>query len=230
MLTMAFNALAVNPTSLKMKVYQISVAANEDCSSPITLFTSQAGEEKDMLLNPTLGSGNLDDGTYNCIMITMDDVIKFVPESTTGSCSGGTEYSIDLCRDQASSDGSALYSHTDLLEGTTFTTTECAGTDQSVSAGGISNKVTLFLRTTAPANNHADADFVSSWKKGTVTALSQNGGTGPSVDSASGIQLASPFVVAGSKTGVFYIDATGQIDGSNPTCDLQPPVFGFRDP
>lgn len=230
LLSLSFSALAVtSPTSLKIKIYQISASLNVDCSSPQVLFTSAAGAEKEMLGSPTLGNGNLANGTYNCIMFTMDDVIKFTPTAADGgSCVAGTEYSIDLCRDQVSSGGDAFWSHTDLLEGTTVTDTECAGTAQSVAAGGIANKVTLYLRVGAPANGTADADEVTSWKAGTVLANANGAGT-PSVDSLNGIELTAPFVVSGTKSGIFYIDATNQVTGAGANCELNPPEFGFRE-
>lgn len=221
-LALGFNAFAVtDPTSLKVKVYQIAVAENADCSDPQVIFTSTAGSEKDFITNPTLGSGSLADGTYNCVMITMDDVIKFTPLANDGAtCTAGTEYAIDLCR---------VGEDTDLLESTTTTSTACVGTDQSVSAGGIANKVTLYLRTTSPANNSGDADDVYSWKKGTVLA-NANGAGNPSVDSANGIQLTTGFVVSGTKTGIFYVDASSQVTGAGANCEMNAPEFGFRDP
>lgn len=227
----AQNGWAVtSPSSLKLRVYQIAVSLSTDCSSPKVLFTSIAGSEKDFINNPSLGSGDLEDGTYNCVMITMDDVIKFTPAANDGgSCLGGTEYEIDLCRNTASSGGETVMSTTDLLEGTTFSMgTQCAGTDQIVSSGGVANKVTLYLRTNALAQNHADAQYLGSWLKGTTTALSVSGGTGPSVDRPNGINLTAPFVVSGSASGVFYMDATNQVTGAGANCEMNAPEFGFR--
>lgn len=229
---MAINAQAgVNATSLKINVYQVAVSLNENCSSPQVIFTSTAGTEKDFLANPTLGNGSLANGTYNCVMITMDDVIKFTPSANTGAtgkCVAGTEYAVDLCR----AGGSALENYTDLLVGTTTTNTQCAGTHQSVSPlalGGVANKVTLYLRTTAPANNNPDAQYVTAWQKGTVLEDSNAPGQ-PSVDSANGIQLTAPFVVSGTSTGTFFLDATGKVQeaSSNANCEIDAPVFGFR--
>ena len=159
----------------------------------------------------------------------MDDVIKYRPAANDGaSCIGGTLYAQDLCRDQVST-GSALQSHTDLLVGTTTTSTECAGTDQMVGSGGIANRVTMYLRTTSPASAHGDSDNVTSWAKGTVLQDSQGAGQ-PAADAANGIKLVAPFIVSGTKTGVFYLDATGQVTGTGATCEMNAPEFGFRDP
>lgn len=218
-----------SPSSLKLKVYQIAVALSDDCSSPIVLFTSTTGQEQNFLANPSLGRGSLDDGTYNCIMITMDDVIKFTPLVNDGAtCTGGTEYSIDLCRTTATSNGEVVWSTTDLLEGTTTTSTECAGTSQVVGAGGVANKVTLYLRTNAVLQSNGNSQYTGSWLKGTTTAFSVDSGAGPSVNTPNGIQLASPFVVSGGGSGIFYVDATGQVTGAGANCEMNAPEFGFR--
>lgn len=117
-------------------------------------------------------------------------------------------------------------STSDVLVGTTATTTECAGTDQAIPGGGISNKVTLYLRTTSLANNDPNAQYVTAWKAGNA-AIGAAGGGLPAAAQPNGIQLASPFVVSGAKTGVFYLDVTGLVDGT-AACQMNPPVFGFR--
>jgi len=202
LLTFSLNAFAVpvDASSLTMNVYQIAVALDADCSNPQVIFQSTAGTLKDFLANPTLGSGNLADGTYNCIMITMDDVISFKPSANEGAnCVMGATYQIDVCR---------APSTTDLLTGTTTTNPICAGTDQTVSAGGVANKVTLYLLTgTSGAAN-------SAFQKG--------------VGANNGIALASPFIVAGAETGIFYLDATGQVQSQNGHCEMNAPQFGFR--
>lgn len=217
-----------SPTSLKLTIHQVAVALNEDCSSPIVIFTSgnAAGTESNLLISPALGSGNLANGTYNCIMITMEDAIKFTPTANDGaSCLGGTEYTIDLCRNTASS--SAHQSMTDILVGTTTTNTECSGTAQAIPGGGISNKVTLYLRTNALVNGHSDQNHVTSWRAGTA-AIGASDGTNPTVARPNGIQLASPFVVSGTKTGIFYLDATNKVNGAGGSCEMDAPLFGFR--
>lgn len=233
-LLFSVNALAVtSPSELKITVYQVSVSLNADCSNPQTILSSTTGTETNFLSSPSLGSGAIPNGTYNCIMITMDDVIKFRPTANDGAtCTAGTEYAIDLCRANGGGQADQDYqSYSDVLVGTTSTSTQCAGTNQIVGSGGIANKVTLYLRTTGLDNNHTDADFVSAWKKGTAAALSNdsNGSNnmGPSVDRPHGLQLASPFVVSAAKTGIFYVDATNKVVGGG-NCELQPPVFGFR--
>jgi len=47
-------------------------------------------------------------------------------------------------------------------------------------------------------------------------------------DATKGFLLNGALTVSGAKTSTFYMDFSGQIDGSNPECDVQPPAFGFR--
>ena len=227
--SLSFNIFAnVDPSSLKLKIYQVAVALNTDCSSPRVIFTSATGSEVDFISNPVLGRGNPGDGTYNCIMVTMDDVIKFTPVSTTGSCTGGVEYSLDTCRDQVSSNNLPMSSHTDLLIDTTFTETECQGTAQ-MGSGIVPNKVTMYIRTSAPESSNPNSDFVSVFKSG-VSAINDNGSGKPTAITNNGIHLTNPFVVSGSRSGVFYADATSNVDGNNTNCEMMPPKFGFRYP
>jgi len=219
-------------SSLKLKIYQVSVSASTDCSSPITILSSSSGTETDFMTDPVIGSGSVPDGTYPCMMITMDDVIKYKPlANDLPGCTAGTEYTADLCRDLASTGaGQERYSFTDLLIGTTFTPdVECQGTDRSLTTGGIANKVTLYLRTTAPTVGSPEEDDVNSWKKGTALANSVSGGN-PSVDTDHGINLASPFVVSGSIVGVFYAETTNLVQNNGGDCELNGVLFGFRDP
>lgn len=217
----------ISPSSLKLKVYQVAFALSDDCSNPQVVFSSVAGVESDFLSAPTIGSGPLDDGTYNCVMITMDDVIKYTAGATEGNCTAGVEYTGDLCRNQANSGGIFIQSHTDLLIGTTTTSTECQGTDPG--AGGIANKVTMYLRTNGLAFSDPNSEYVGSWLKGTA-AIGAAGGGNPTSPLPNGGLLSSPFIKTGSVTGVFFADATNFLDGTGGYCELSGAKFGFRNP
>lgn len=231
LLTVFNTALAVtSPTSLKLHIYQVAVALSNDCSSPQVIFSSTTGAERDFISSPVLGSGSLANGTYNCVMITMNDVIKFTPSANDGAtCTGGTEYAIDLCRTTASSGNEPVWSTTDLLEGTTTTSAvQCSGTSQVVGSGGVANKVTLYLRTNSLPSTNPDAQYTGSWLNGSVAAFSVDGGNGPSVARENGIQLTAPFVVSGTAAGTFYLDARNKVDGTGGNCEMNAPEFGFR--
>ena len=63
-----------------------------------TVFSNATATEVDFLARPTLGSGNPPDGTYQCVIIKMSDLIKFTPSATAGLCTAGTQYTADICR------------------------------------------------------------------------------------------------------------------------------------
>jgi hypothetical protein len=90
---------ATSATSLKLQVYSVMLSTSAQCTSPVTVFSSATPTEVDFLAAPTLGSGNPPDGSYNCIIIKVLDSIKFKPSANDGaSCTGGTEYSTDICQ------------------------------------------------------------------------------------------------------------------------------------
>jgi hypothetical protein len=97
-LAVSSNAMALDASSLKLQVYAVMLSTSPLCTSPVTVFSSTTPAEVDFLSNPTLGSGNPADATYNCVIIKMSDVIKFTPSTTSGSCTAGTEYVTDVCR------------------------------------------------------------------------------------------------------------------------------------
>ncbi|MGZ3159412.1 MAG: hypothetical protein ACXU7H_10025, partial [Burkholderiaceae bacterium] len=70
------SAMALDASSLKLKVYAVMASTSALCTSPVTIFSSATPTEVDFLTTPTLGSGSLPDGTYNCIIIQMSDNIK----------------------------------------------------------------------------------------------------------------------------------------------------------
>lgn len=88
---------AVDPSATTIKVYKFAVSTDPFCSSPITVFSSDSPVETDLADNPVVGTGPLEDGTYECVMIEMSDVIGYVPSATDGACTQGTEFSKSVC-------------------------------------------------------------------------------------------------------------------------------------
>ena len=130
---------AVDASSVKIKVYGVSVSLTADCANPVTVFESASGTEFDFVSGPTLGGGSPADGTYQCVMITMSDVVKVTPSSDEGVCHAGVETSTEVCQSSEA---------TDTLGGTTFTHANCVtGAD----------KVTLFLTTGSTRTNGGNA-------------------------------------------------------------------------
>ena len=91
------NAMALDASSLKLQVYSVMLSTSAQCTSPVTVFSSATATEVDFLTAPTLGSGNPPDGTYQCVIIKMSDLIKFTPSATAGLCTAGTQDTADVC-------------------------------------------------------------------------------------------------------------------------------------
>ena len=107
---------AADPSYLKVKVYKFAVSTNADCSSPITVLEDSDGVEKDFFSNPKLGAGDIDPGTYPCVMFETSDILKFKTIGSAGAaCEANTEYELEICR----ADGGSGQ----LIDGTAFTCT-----------------------------------------------------------------------------------------------------------
>ncbi len=118
----------VNPSSLTVKVYGVAVSTSADCSSPIVVFSNTTPTAVDFVKNPVLGTGDIADGTYQCVMITISDQVTATPANTEGSCTAGTAFTTEVCQSTE---------NTNLLTGTTIgATTACTTGD---------DKVTLYL-------------------------------------------------------------------------------------
>jgi len=188
-----------NPSELLMKVYQVAVAESTSCLNPLVIFNSTDGVETNFLTSPILGGGNIPDGTYHCVIITMSDIIKYRPVANDGTrCIAGTQYFSDVCR----SDNADA---TDQLVGSTTTTYNCTGINPPTAANIGDNKVSIYLHTDSPNTN-------SAFKRGTTQ----------------GITLINPFVVNGTSAGVFVVDGTNKVTDNGSYCEMNQPTFKFR--
>ena len=209
--TSAF-AGTVSPSSVLIKLYAILASTSTSCANPVVVVNyGTDGKTFDFMKTPDLGGGKLPDGTYPCVILKMSDVITIVPAGTTGLCTAGQSYTLDVCR---SGGGGGTYTPV-TISGTTATYgtvgTACTGTYASPS----DNQPGLFLTTT-----------------GTTVS---GGGSGQSFDSPAGdvrngFKLNGALVVSGSGGGQFVVDFTNKINGASGSggCDLDPPTFSFR--
>jgi len=107
----ALGAGTIDAASMKFKVYKFAVSKSMECTSPITIFSSDSGVEKNMLSKPTFGSGELAAGIYPCVIIEISKIIKDSPASTSGACIANIEQSDLICNDEQTSklvDGTAV--------------------------------------------------------------------------------------------------------------------------
>ncbi len=99
----------VSPSYVNVKVYEVRAAQNADCSGGITIYQTGAPAYQNWSSNPTIGSGALPNGTYNCLMIRMSDQIHYSPSTTDGSwthgvCTVGTDYVLDVAHNDTGVD------------------------------------------------------------------------------------------------------------------------------
>src|SRR6185436_17647901 len=102
---------AGSPTEFKITLYKIYISENADCSDPVLLTNyGSSGEQFDLFTNPTLFSGSPADGTYHCMILEFNDVMKFKADDEAVTAHAGcedtdTEYSFDVYRDGEPDDG-----------------------------------------------------------------------------------------------------------------------------
>jgi hypothetical protein len=92
-------ALTGDPAAIRIGMYALWISANGDCSDP-TLVQDYglAGSVKDFAQSPVLFSAAAVEGSYECLLIRMSDVVSFSPATTFGNCTAGTDYEMDIYR------------------------------------------------------------------------------------------------------------------------------------
>jgi len=194
---------AGSPSYAYLKVYSAAVSTSALCTNPVVLFDSATPREINMFDSPTIGGGDLADGTYRCVMMKISDTIRFKPAANDGTaCLATNEYNLDVC-------GSGTSGNNPI----TGATINCTG--GTLNAVG-SDTVYIFISTNSTDTTGAGAN---AFQAPTSAA-----------DGARGMNLGAPFVVAGSSAGQFVMDLTNKVDGTSsaPDCDLKPPLFKFR--
>lgn len=120
-------AATQNPTELLLKPYKVAVSTSELCTNLQTIYSDDNASYVDFLTSPTIGSGQLSDATYPCVVIEMSSQIKYKPTTTNGDCTAGTEYTLNVCQNSQVSN---------LIDGTAVT---CDGTSDT--------KIALYIST-----------------------------------------------------------------------------------
>ncbi|HET6282163.1 MAG TPA: hypothetical protein VFH73_14445 [Polyangia bacterium] len=190
-----------DPASVKVKVYGVYASTSPQCTNPINVFLKSTGDYVDLLKNPDLGGGDLPDGTYECVIIKMSDVIRHTPKVTDSTCVAGTEYSGEVCR--AGGDGGMATN----LDGSTIT---CTGDGTSTGAGD--DTVFMFMTTDPSASTTGSRAF----------ELPLAAGDGK------GIKLGAPLVISSTTKAKFVVDATGGVVPGGGDCGINPPKFRFE--
>lgn len=209
----------VNTATATVKIYKAYMSANGDCSSPVTFFNAETDTtnypngyaEVDMVAGPTIGSGTLADGTYQCVIFKMSDQVTFTPSANDGTaCVAGTPYTIDVC-----------WSH----DGTTAVPIQNAETGVQTlctAASGTEDTVWIYISTysTATTGSQTNNAFLPPTSNG---------------DATKGFILATGQITFTSNmTGTFVFGTDGVIaslpygPGGTDICNMEPPSFGFR--
>ena len=215
------NAVPLNASSLRLKIYKMAVSSSPNCSNPIVVFTNSSPSYTNFKSGPNLGSGDLADGTYPCVIIEFSDNIKITPDANGTYCQMSVEDTQDVCRDYDGPGGSTTTAT--LIDGTTVT---CDSSD---------NRVAMYLTTASSATQGSDAFNPPSCNTAGCGTI--------------GINLASPLVVSGTAVGKFTVDTDAKVcdgddgfpggdcgaaQGSNPcacendgACNMMVPGFSF---
>ncbi|MEO8451883.1 MAG: hypothetical protein ABI647_18980 [Gemmatimonadota bacterium] len=101
--------------SLPITFYALLISPNADCSAPVLVQEFPGGEVKDFMLNPVLFEGSPANGSYQCVIFKMSDVLRVTPSTSFGACHVNTEYAGDIYKDGETDwkdeHGSAIVGH-----------------------------------------------------------------------------------------------------------------------
>ncbi len=93
-------SLLVDPSLFRVGFYRLYLSSNVDCSAPTLVHDYGARADFDLVTGPTLFSATgVPAGSYPCLIMTMSDVMEFVPDSDVGPCVAGTTYHTDTYRE-----------------------------------------------------------------------------------------------------------------------------------
>jgi hypothetical protein len=97
-----------SPASMSIRVYEVRVSHNADCSNPIRVISNPGGTVQDFVTNPNLGSGAIPNGSYPCIMTKIGNLITYTPAANDGlNCVAGTSYTRNVFHTGGGDDTSA---------------------------------------------------------------------------------------------------------------------------
>ena len=201
-LAQATAQVTVNPSSVMIKVYQMMISPNADCSSPISVSNITNPTYQEMTANPTIISGNVPPGTYKCVMMSINSLIKYTPATSDGSaCVAGTQYQREVCRGGQS------------FGTPTGGTGSCPATSTYDTANNVPFWVYFSVTGTAPSNNQPNG-------LGNYAATPFLLASPLVVTGSQSITFVVDF------DGKIQSDTAG--NGSPVVCDCNPPVMSFR--
>jgi len=204
-------AATTDASMAKIKVYGVALSTNADCSNAKVVGYNASGTTYDFMAttHPTLFSGTVDPGTYNCMILYMDSLLTFTPTTTTGNCTAGTTYTRNICNGSCTYDSASPDSNNILVYGATGTAASGSNSQDITHT----DKVLLFISTGSTGTGQTGNAFLRPTTAGSTNGIKLNGALTVSSTGA---------------TGTFVANFTGKVDGGQSPCDLGPPVFSFR--
>ena len=121
------SATSYTPSSMKLKMFRVLISTDPLCTNPIVLWAPATPTVVDFIAAPTLGNGQIPDGTYPCMIWEISDQVTMTEPTTSGNCTAGTVITVDVCKSP-------------------MTTTSVAGVTTSCVTGG-DDKMTIYLST-----------------------------------------------------------------------------------
>ena len=197
-----------DPSVATLKIYGVALSANADCSEATVVGYSEAGVDYDFKTNPSIFTGTVTPGTYQCMILYMNSVINFKHLANDGAnWVAGTSYHINVCN----SGNSCTYTTASPNASNVLVYDSALTTATTASTATTGEKVLLFLSTAS-------------------TGTGNLAFTKPATGSpANGITLNGAFtVVAGGSSGTFVVNFDGKVLDEGSACGLNPPVFSFR--
>jgi hypothetical protein len=198
----------VNTTSLKIKVYGAWVSASGDCSNPVEILNSTAGTEMDFQQSPTIAQKAIPASTYKCLVLKIDDVIKFTPSAAIGPCVAGTEYLLDICQPQNTVRTSKDVTTSAIINCTSSLTTP--------------DKVFIYVsRNSACVGDGTTTGGCTQYIQAFLPPVQPN-------DTTNGIKLQNDITISVDTTGSFVINTDGKVVNNGGQCGMDPPLFGYK--
>ncbi len=194
----SFSLLGGDTSAAKLTAYEFLMAKSGDCSDPVSIFKADHGKEVDMMTGPEIGSGQLDAGTYNCVIMVMSDKLSFTPKTTNGACIAGTAVDLDVFQPQ----------------GETYRPTATLPDGTSVEGTASEQKIAVYISTLSTSTGGGED---SNPMEAPTTSKTTNG-----------IILQSALEVTKDTTGTMIMDTAGKVEPNGDNCDMQPPTFGFE--
>ncbi len=199
----AVDTPAGSPTTFNITLYKAWISPNADCSDPILLQDNgAAGLQFDMVGGPTLFTGNPPPDTYECLILELNDNLKFKADAAAVAAHSAcvdttTEFTFDVYRVDSDDTPQIDIDGVDIVGAGTHAT---------------------------PVPNHI---FVFGSTAASFTTVKANG---VAITENQFFHLNAPLVVPGQAT--YYWDATNGIvnseDNSVQYCWIEEVSSGFR--